>query len=106
MCGQSPEEAGTVLRNVPEVFVALYFRKGVCRAGDAGKIVFLGTVPGLAALSSAECQLCYPEVYMKHWSVSLKRLEVFSALAYCDLFHIRSFVVRKLYTFKKNIELY
>lgn len=71
MSGQSPKEAGTILRNISEVFfVIIYFRKGICRAWDAGKIVFLGTLPRLAALAVAEYQFCYLEVYMKHWPIS------------------------------------
>lgn len=48
------------------------------------------------------------EVYMTHRPILLKleRLEVFYALAYCELFHIGSFVVRKLYMFKKNIDFH
>lgn len=70
MFGQSPQEAGTILRNVSEFFVILYFRKGICRAQDAGKIVFLGTIPGFAALAVAEYQFCYLEVYTKPWPIS------------------------------------
>lgn len=48
------------------------------------------------------------EVYMTHRPIllKLKRLEVFYALAYCELFHIGSFVVRKLYMFKKNTDFH
>lgn len=34
------------------------------------QIVFLGTLPRLAALAVAEYQFCYLEVYMKHWPIS------------------------------------
>lgn len=65
-----PEEAGTILRNISEFFVLLYFRKGTCRAQDAGKIAFLGTIPGLAALAVAEYQFCDLEVRMKPRPIS------------------------------------
>lgn len=38
--------------------------------------------------------------------LELKMLEVLYALANCELFHLRSLVVRKLCMFKKIIEFY